>query len=130
LLSFGHSSASNLLNFQGTLPFISLRLIEYWRLASHSERKDSTSTIHTAIDDLESFLWVLLHTVLEMIQISGELSEVEAGWVEIIQSQMLIVQLARADILEDIATDVALSDASFAIRTFSSVILAWSNHAQ
>jgi hypothetical protein len=38
--------------------------------------------VHTAIDDLESFVWVLLWTVLHTIQHHDELSRKEAIWLD------------------------------------------------
>src|SRR5215472_5656254 len=42
--------------YQGTLPFISSRLLSEWCL----EEEEAPKSTHTAIDDLESFLWVLV----------------------------------------------------------------------
>ena len=48
------------LPLQGTLPFISRRLLKAWH--------DHEDTTHTIIDDLESYVWVLLWTVLQKIR--------------------------------------------------------------
>ncbi|KAH8990117.1 hypothetical protein EDB86DRAFT_2807421, partial [Lactarius hatsudake] len=40
----------------GTLPFMSARLLDEWRL--------NNLVLHTAIDDLESFLWVLVWSLV------------------------------------------------------------------
>jgi hypothetical protein len=46
------------IRIQGTLPFLSLRVLECWY-----ERKVHE---HTAIDDLESFVWVLVWCILSI----------------------------------------------------------------
>ncbi|KAH8999062.1 hypothetical protein EDB92DRAFT_2111150 [Lactarius akahatsu] len=50
---------------QGTLPFMSIRLLDEWYL--------DNPVLHTAIDDLESFLWVL---VWSLVRISKELAKI------------------------------------------------------
>jgi hypothetical protein len=50
------SSMYTLTTFQGTLPFISRRILDAWSI--------NEPTLHTAIDDLESFAWVVLWTAL------------------------------------------------------------------
>ncbi|KAH9048838.1 hypothetical protein EDB84DRAFT_1261915, partial [Lactarius hengduanensis] len=44
----------------GTLPFMSTRLLQDWRL--------NKPVLHTAIDDLESFLWVLIWSLVRIFQ--------------------------------------------------------------
>ncbi|KAH8992117.1 hypothetical protein EDB92DRAFT_1859853 [Lactarius akahatsu] len=44
----------------GTLPFMSTRLLQEWRL--------NKPVLHTAIDDLESFLWVLIWSLVRIFQ--------------------------------------------------------------
>ncbi|KAH8990484.1 hypothetical protein EDB92DRAFT_746312 [Lactarius akahatsu] len=41
---------------QGTLPFMSIRLLDEWYL--------DRPTLHTVVDDLESFLWVLVWSLV------------------------------------------------------------------
>jgi hypothetical protein len=50
------SGMYTLTTFQGTLPFISRRILVAWSL--------DQPTLHTAIDDLESFAWVVLWAAL------------------------------------------------------------------
>ncbi|KZT39679.1 hypothetical protein SISSUDRAFT_984425 [Sistotremastrum suecicum HHB10207 ss-3] len=45
----------------GTLPYLSLRLCRLWSAGQH------TQLPHTALDDLESFIWVLMHVILMKI---------------------------------------------------------------
>ncbi|KAL0950159.1 hypothetical protein HGRIS_010153 [Hohenbuehelia grisea] len=40
----------------GTLPFMSIRLLDFWTTG--------TAMVHTPLDDLESFIWVLLYDLL------------------------------------------------------------------
>ncbi|KAI9431181.1 hypothetical protein H4582DRAFT_1822883, partial [Lactarius indigo] len=44
----------------GTLPFVSIRLLSDWRL--------NKPVLHTAIDDLESFLWVLVWSLVHIFK--------------------------------------------------------------
>ena len=46
--------------FQGTLPFMSLRLMKRWHVRLPYE--------HTPIDDLESFLWLLIWCIYSIIE--------------------------------------------------------------
>jgi hypothetical protein len=45
---------------QGTLPFMSIRLLDAWDLG--------TQALHTAVDDLESFLWVLVWSLVHIFK--------------------------------------------------------------
>jgi hypothetical protein len=59
---------------EGTLPFLSIRVLR--------GRRRQENPVHTAIDDLESFIWVLLWTLLHTIQRHDELSSDEADWLD------------------------------------------------
>ena len=47
---------------------------------------DGTPYLHTAFDDLESFLWVLLWTVLYISECRQEITTTEKNWFETLQS--------------------------------------------
>jgi Fungal protein kinase len=57
---------------QGTLPFISHRILVGWEY-------DPSSFVHTAIDDLESFMWVLLWAALHK---APSKSKMEQDWID------------------------------------------------
>ena len=48
---------------QGTLPFMSLRLLSAW--------DEDQPIVHTAVDDLESFLWVLVWALVHILKEFG-----------------------------------------------------------
>ncbi|KAI9435683.1 hypothetical protein H4582DRAFT_1817249, partial [Lactarius indigo] len=50
----------------GTLPFVSIRLLSDWRL--------NKPVLHTAIDDLESFLWVLVWSLVHIFKKFAKIS--------------------------------------------------------
>jgi hypothetical protein len=56
---------------QGTLPFISYRVLDAWSIKENA--------LHTAIDDLESFAWVLLWAGLHASPVK---THKEASWIE------------------------------------------------
>ncbi|KAH8997298.1 hypothetical protein EDB92DRAFT_1409468 [Lactarius akahatsu] len=58
----------------GTLPFVSIRLLRAWS----KERP----TLHTAADDLESFLWVLVWSLVQIFKerVTDELSVIHHTW--------------------------------------------------
>ncbi|KDQ56361.1 hypothetical protein JAAARDRAFT_158429 [Jaapia argillacea MUCL 33604] len=64
----------------GTLPFVSIRLLTQWVFKNHST---PLHNIHTAIDDLESFIWVLIWAVAECIKINKlEFSDDESRYID------------------------------------------------
>ena len=60
---------------------MSLRLVDIWRL-----RKPY---YHTAIDDLESFLWLTLWCIYCMIEDKGQLDEQDANALEVLRSTVI-----------------------------------------
>ena len=52
---------------QGTLPFMSLRLLAAWAR--------DLPIVHTAVDDLESFLWVLVWALVHIFKKIGKTSD-------------------------------------------------------
>jgi len=109
----------------GTLPFLSYRLTDTWR---HGQR-----CLHTAIDDLESFIYVLLVAVLEKCGLRLEgLSQEE--W-DIYQAFHEDDLKALAIFKQALATKMSMSlddnpdQFSPAIHLISPLIIAWSTEA-
>ncbi len=105
---------------QGTLPFTSANLVDSW-----AKKK---AVVHTPVDDLESFVWVLLYDALAWTPAS-ERTGVERRWWEDINSEtlhslatfkrlLLVVDLgSRAGELEE--------DLSGSLSIFKPLIQAW-----
>jgi hypothetical protein len=117
------------MSFQGTLPFLSVRILRDWCSSSIAKQPQArqTGTTHTAIDDLESFLWVLFSSVLEIIKVRGNLTKDEAYWASVMGSQNLEVQAGRSHLMDEVQN---LCAASPVIRAFSPILLAWGIVAQ
>ena len=65
---------------QGTLPFISKRILFQWKKATLQ---------HTAIDDLESIIWVLFYEILNSSD-KKALTERESGYLESLLTDNLV----------------------------------------
>ena len=50
---------------EGTLPFLSIRLLLAWKIQSH---KQQWPIIQTAVDDLESFYWILIWAIAHILK--------------------------------------------------------------
>ncbi|KAH7906008.1 hypothetical protein BJ138DRAFT_1016872 [Hygrophoropsis aurantiaca] len=98
----------------GTLPFTSLRLLNAWQ--------NSRVAVHTAIDDIESFLWVLIWALLASIRRRGVLLPAEQIWFHSMNADS---NLGRCGILRRITLSAASKQASRLICHFSSIIQTW-----
>jgi hypothetical protein len=113
--------------FQGTLPFMAVRLLKEW----DSVKKLAPVFTHTAIDDLESFLWVLFWVSLERHhRQSDELPSPEDRWWSTLNSDDVQKQLMKADIIRDLKLLHEDEDAGFGpIKPFAKLILEWGDLA-
>lgn len=126
----GDASVSQLLNvIQGTLPSMSLCIIQHWHYSSYPQLDDqlgvSPGTSHTGIDDLGSFLWVLPYSVLEIIQSRCRLPRTEISWSTRMESRNLAIQLGRSCLLDAGENQMENNSASSVIKAFSPILLAW-----
>jgi hypothetical protein len=80
-VSYAVTLAHNvLINLQFTKPFVSTRI------ARDLEIEEDVH-LHTPVDDLESFLWVLLYTILEIGHCYGKLIQREVAWLRMMTNE-------------------------------------------
>ena len=86
-------ASSSFISLQGTLPFMSTRLLLAWN--------KNKPTVHTAIDDLESFLWVLVWTCAHILKEVGITSNPTVDQLmEMLSSYNISMILAREVIIQ------------------------------
>jgi hypothetical protein len=121
----------DLIFVQGTFPFVSERIIRDWYVDERLGNSNSATprpTKYTAIDDVESFLWVLLYTIVQLINSRSHPSPLERWWKDTMDSKDLGVQIARIAILVDITELVTRpgSGAGFeVVKIFEPVLTKW-----
>src|ERR1700730_5131956 len=86
-------------SFQGTLPFVSIRLLWAWLL--------DESIIHTAVDDLESFIWLLSWTLVHILKNYGSKDWGILQMEDRLSSKDLTTAVGKAKILTYIWPDAA-----------------------
>ncbi|KAH7909775.1 hypothetical protein BJ138DRAFT_1154464 [Hygrophoropsis aurantiaca] len=101
----------------GTLPFTSRQLLFAWGLGEPA--------VHTAIDDVESFLWVLIWALLVSIRRRGELTNCEQYWLASMTPRFM-GDSSRTSILQNMPWVFASGwGASRLILCFRTVIEKW-----
>lgn len=93
-------ASSSFISLQGTLPFMSTRLLFAWN--------NNKPTVHTAVDDLESFLWVLVWTFAHILKEVGTTTSNPSvdQLVETLSSYSISLILAREVIIQNDWMDV------------------------
>jgi hypothetical protein len=87
-------------------------------------------TTHTAIDDLESFLWVLFWSILEVIHIHGKPTSMELFSIKVMTSHDLALLNGQGRLLELVGLQLKLNTASPVIAAFGPILVAWSKVAE
>jgi hypothetical protein len=111
---------------KGTLPFIAVRLFKQWRLVDHSAQQFT----HTAIDDLESFLWVLLWVPLERHCVKFNQADNESQWWKTLNSAVIAVQASKGMIIQELMEGMQDGTNLGSIRLFADLIQCWHNIAR
>ncbi len=90
---------------RGTLPFLSLRLVEGW----------GTTILHTTIDDLESTTcaWLLLYVALTR----GPRTPVGVRWKSVLEEGGLDL---KASLLSKCSPDIKMADAQLIVKSWKS----------
>ena len=107
---------------KGTLPFMAVRLLDEWLGAAHGDGRFT----HTAIDDLESFLWILFWVPLEVqhIQFKEDLHP-ESGWRKSLNLAGLDVQAGKDSLVLKLKDDSQLGIKLGYIKLFADLIVQW-----
>jgi hypothetical protein len=107
---------------EGTLPFLSERVLWGWI--------SQENPVHTAIDDLESFVWVLLWTLLHTIQRHDELSRKEAIWLDgLLSDDYGRLADAKASIRSQIDDLITMARTSKGLSALAPLLQTWSDLA-
>jgi hypothetical protein len=102
---------------------MSLKLIHAWKI--DKEHK------HTAIDDLESFVWVLFWSILEILKSKGALENPEErNYRDTMISDDLAVLEARGSFLNHLKDQERSQDFSTGFEPFHKLLVEWLTLAQ
>jgi hypothetical protein len=114
--SLSYTTLLSLTVLQGTLPFISYCILKYWVSNEHP--------LHTAIDDLESFVWVLVWAGL--LQSTLRTPE-EDAWLRCLASDdITTVCGGKAMIMLDLCPGyLHPEDVSEPLQTFLPLLIGW-----
>ncbi|HEV7737232.1 MAG TPA: hypothetical protein VGO47_07680 [Chlamydiales bacterium] len=104
---------------QGTPPFMSMGLLDVL--------EESGDYMHTAVDDIESFVWVLLWAVLEKLDEISSLSAIERRLFTILHSSDIKDLQRRASFSVHLVANEDLCSPGFSV--FSDLLLTWLNLA-
>jgi Fungal protein kinase len=109
--------APNYTSHQGTIQFLSLRLLDAWEFEN--------PYVHTAIDDLESFLWVLLSSILSILELRNALDKHEAAYLRHIRARDATTLSFKPATLGQIQTSIRLGEASTTMQAFGPLLADW-----
>ncbi|TDL29912.1 hypothetical protein BD410DRAFT_893123 [Rickenella mellea] len=103
----------------GTLPFLSVRLTRAWLL--------DQPFVRSPIDDLESFIWVLIWASLEISGLHGELTSIDKSYLNGLQSSDLHMQSEVKDLIRArlLFPEALEHTPSHIMRAFQPVIVEW-----
>lgn len=82
---------------------------------------DDKRYVDTAMDDLESFLWVLLYSALLIAEARGPLSSCETFWLSQLTSKSCVEQMAKISIVLEFAAWAT----SPVLVALASLVTAW-----
>ena len=82
---------------------------------------------HTAIDDLESFVWVLLWAILQIISKKSEFSNRELAWITGLSSDSILNLVAHKDSIKGLL--IKPSKLSNAFIPFKDLFKSWFEYA-
>ncbi|KAJ7504191.1 hypothetical protein B0H11DRAFT_507357 [Mycena galericulata] len=101
----------------GTLPFLSRNLLKSWSMADDQ-------SMHTALDDLESFIWILVWVVFRIGKTLNQLSPLEKDDMTLLDSDdiKILWRIKNSFILE--CTQNKAKDSPF-LRPFLPIFLQW-----
>ena len=85
---------------------------------------NGTPYLHTAFDDLESFLWVLLWTVLYIAKRRQKMTTDEKGWFNLLQSGNY-KELQNKDIIITRLADGEWRSLSSPVSLFADLCISW-----
>jgi len=97
---------------QGTLPFISYRVLAAWAIGK--------SVLHTAIDDLESFAWVMLWAALHTPAVK---TPTEDLWLQALSSDNINMVADKKYVI--MMEDLEPEDMSEPLRILSPLLTEW-----
>jgi hypothetical protein len=101
---------------------MAVRLLDEWLGVTHGDAQFT----HTAIDDLESFLWILFWVPLEVHHIKFHTKRhPESLWREILNSPVLKEQAAKGDLVQKLTVAIRTKTALGYIRLFYGLIGEW-----
>ena len=142
----GSSKIVLALSSKGTLPFMAVRLLDEWLGAACRGARFT----HTAIDDLESFLWILFWVPLEVQHIKCDMNKdskcdidkhvkcdknkhvkcdkhihLESAWRRILNSAVIDVQSAKSDLVRKLSSAIKHEKPLGYIRLCHDLIVQW-----
>jgi hypothetical protein len=101
---------------------MAVRLLKEWRIVAAGTQRFT----HTAIDDLESFLWILFWVPLELQHIkSTQDLEPESDWRKSLNSAALKEQVAKSHLVQELTVAIRTKKALGYIRLFYGLIGEW-----
>ena len=98
------------------------RLLYEWLSAADGDARFT----HTAIDDLESFLWILFWVPLEVQHIKFHTKpHPESTWRALLNSHGLTVQAAKGDLVRRLKEEMRIGTQLGYIKWFADLIVQW-----